>query len=101
MGQVINMTMKQAGTPSFTVTDGSNNPVPTNGYSASGTVADPSIAQIGSNPTLIEPVAPGSTTVTWTITGKGLYSGTLTLGPDTINVSSIPLGSASVAYTVQ
>lgn len=101
-GQTINMTTKQSATPSFTVTDNTGAAVPTSGYSVSGTIADPTIAAIDSNPTLIVPgTKTGSTTVTWTITGKGPYSGSFTLGPDTINVTQIPLGQASVTYAVQ
>lgn len=100
-GQTINLNMKQTALVGFTVTDNTGAAVPTGGYSVTSVVADPTVVGVGSNPTILQPLKQGSTTVTWTVTGKGTYSGTETLGPDTVNVTTVPLASATVTYTVQ
>lgn len=101
-GQTINLTLKQTAVVGFTVTDNTGAAVPSGGYTATPTVGDSTIIGVGNNPETLQPEKAGTTTVQWTITGKGTYSGTVTTpGPDTVNVTSIPIGTAAVSYTVQ
>lgn len=96
-----NINMVNVMVVNFVVTDQNGHAVPASGYSANVTFGDPTVLSVGSNPTELVPQKLGSTTVQWTIMGKGSYSGTEVLPADTVNVNAIPLSNASVGYTIQ
>lgn len=95
------ITLQNTLTPSITVTDQNGKPVPASGYTGNVAFSDPTVLAVDTNPTVLVPQKLGSTTVQWTIIGKGSYSGTITLAADTVNVNPIPLANAAISYTVQ
>jgi hypothetical protein len=99
--QSISMTLGQSSQPSFTVTDSLGATVPASGYTVTATFSDPTIADYSGFTPVIHGLKLGSTTVTWTITGKASsgYTGTVSLGPDTVTVNPKSLSSASVSYS--
>jgi hypothetical protein len=99
-GATINCTVGQTSGISFSVADSNGNPVNGTSYTVSAGFSDATISNYGQNALHCNKI--GSTTVTWTInavTSAG-YTGSLTIGPDTLTVSPKSLASATVSYGV-
>ena len=98
--------LSQTSKCTFSVTGSDGNPVPDSGYQAVAAIGDPTVVNVhqqvpGVNSFVITPLkTASSTTITWTLSPTGAYSGSpLVLPADTVNVDALSLASATDAYT--
>ena len=100
----VDMNLGQTVPVSFSIQDNNGKTVPSTAYSVSASFSDPSIASYSNGgpgtPPNIQALKLGSTQVTYTVTGNAAqgYSGSITIGPDTINVDPKTLASGTVSY---
>lgn len=100
MSQTVNLDLNQTVPLNFTATDTDGNSVPAGSFTMTASFSDPSVASFGNNPWKIVPLKLGTTTVTWTATGNAAsgYTGSASVGPDTITVNPKTVASVTASY---